>query len=337
MQIYPNYSLKALNTFGIEARAKFFVAFHSVDELIEVLQNPLFNRGNKFVLGGGSNILFSKDFDGVVLKNSILGIEVIAEDSNHVYIRTGAGVEWHQLVLYAVNKGYGGIENMSLIPGSVGAGPIQNIGAYGTELKDVLVEVEAIETGNNKYHTFTNDDCKFGYRDSIFKQEKGRYIITSTTIRLNKVPVFNTKYGAIEEELKRMGVEKMSIKAVSDAVIHIRQSKLPDPKEMGNAGSFFKNPEIKKEQFESLKEMFPSIIAFDTINGDKKLAAGWLIEQCGWKGKRDGNVGVHVNQALVIVSFGNATGKEILDLAISIQKSVYEKFGVHLEMEVNVV
>jgi UDP-N-acetylmuramate dehydrogenase len=204
-------------------------------------------------------------------------------------------------------------------------------------LKDVLVEVEAIEIANCSHHIFTNEECKFGYRDSIFKQQKGEYIITSTTIRLNKKPVFNTKYGAIEEELKRMGVKRLSIKAISDAVIHIRQSKLPDPKVMGNAGSFFKNPEITNLQFDSLKDNFPQIIAFDTLDGNKKLAAGWLIEQCGWKGKRIGNVGVHANQALVIVSFGNATGAEILDLATAIQKSVLEKFGVLLEMEVNIV
>ncbi len=337
MHIHSNYSLRSLNTFGIEAHAKYFVAFNSIAELQNILQNPSFQKADKFILGGGSNILFSKDFDGLVLKNAILGMEVIAEDADHVYIKTGAGEEWHHLVLFAVNNGYAGIENMSLIPGSVGAGPIQNIGAYGTELKDVLVEVEAIEVTNGKLHKFTNEECKFGYRDSIFKKEKGKYIITSTVIRLNKEPTFNTKYGAIEEELKRMSVEKITLKAVSDAVIHIRQSKLPDPKEMGNAGSFFKNPEIPKKQFDSLKNTSPNIIAFDTVDGNKKLAAGWLIEQCGWKGKRIGNVGVHAHQALVIVSFGNATGAEILNLATNIQTSVFEKFGVLLEMEVNIV
>jgi UDP-N-acetylmuramate dehydrogenase len=292
----------------------------------------------KFILGGGSNILFCQDYNGLILKNSILGIDIDAEDEKHVYIKTGAGEEWHHLVLFAVNNGYAGIENMSLIPGSVGAGPIQNIGAYGVELKDVLVEVEAIEIETGHLRRFTNEDCKFGYRNSIFKGEgKGKYIITSTTIRLNKQPVLNTKYGAIEEEIKRMGVNEINIKAISDAVINIRQSKLPDPAKTGNAGSFFKNPEISKEQFDNLKERFPTIIAFDTLDGNKKLAAGWLIEQCGWKGKRIGDAGVHPNQALVLVNYGNATGNEILTLANDILKSVFEKFGVELETEVNII
>jgi UDP-N-acetylmuramate dehydrogenase len=338
MNIQTDFSLKHLNTFGIDAIAKYFVEFKSVNELNEILITDDVKKMPKFVLGGGSNILFCKDYDGLALKNGIMGIDIDAEDENHVYIKTGAGEEWHKLVLFAVNNGYAGIENMSLIPGSVGAGPIQNIGAYGVELKDVLVEVEAIEIETGHLRRFTNEDCKFGYRNSIFKgEEKGKYIITSTTIRLNKRPVLNTKYGAIEEEIKRMGLHQISIKAISDAVINIRQSKLPDPAKTGNAGSFFKNPEIKMEQFDKLKEFFPNIIAFDTVDGNKKLAAGWLIEQCGWKGKRIGDAGVHPNQALVLVNYGNATGNEILILANDILKSVLEKFGVELETEVNII
>ncbi len=337
MEIRRNVSLKAFNTFGIDAKANYFVAFGSIDELREILTDEEYKTLPKFVLGGGSNILFCKDYEGMVLKNEIMGMEVIAEDENHVYIKSGAGEEWHKLVLFCVDNNYGGIENMSLIPGSIGAGPIQNIGAYGTELKDVLVEVEALETETGKLRMFSNEECKFGYRSSIFKMEKGKYIITATIIRLNKRPEFNTKYGAIEEELKRMGVSEMSVKAVSDAVIHIRQSKLPDPSESGNAGSFFKNPEITKEQFDKLKELFPHIIAFDTNDGNKKLAAGWLIEQCDWKGKRIGNAGVYKNQALVLINYGNASGEEILNLSKAIQQSVMDKFGVVLETEVNIV
>src|ERR1035437_559232 len=338
MNIQSNFSLKNLNTFGIDSTAKYFTEFKTVEELREILLDEDLKNIPEFILGGGSNILFCKDYDGLVLKNSIKGIDIDAEDENHVYIKTGGGEEWHKLVLFAVNNGYAGIENMSLIPGSVGAGPIQNIGAYGVELKDVLVEVEAIEIETGHLRRFTNEDCKFGYRNSIFKDEaKGKYIITSTTIRLNKHPVLNTKYGAIEEEIKKMGVNQISIKAISDAVINIRQSKLPDPNKTGNAGSFFKNPEIKIEQFDKLKESFLHIIAFDTVDGNKKLAAGWLIEQCGWKGKRIGDAGVHPNQALVLVNYGNATGNEILTLANDILKSVFEKFGVELETEVNIV
>ena len=337
MEILHNISLKPFNTFGINAIAKHFTTFSSLDELREILINENFKNLPKFVLGGGSNILFCKDYNGLVLKNDIKGIEVIAEDDNHVYIKSGAGDEWHKLVLFCVDKNYGGIENMSLIPGSIGAGPIQNIGAYGTELKDILVEVEALETNTGKLRMFSNEECKFGYRSSIFKMEKGKYIITATIIRLNKNPVFNTRYGAIEDELMRMGVTEMNVKAVSDAVIHIRQSKLPDPSESGNAGSFFKNPEITKEHFDKLKEAFPHIIAFDTHDGKKKLAAGWLIEQCNWKGKRVGNAGVYRNQALVLINYGDATGEEILNLSKAIQQSVMDKFGVVLETEVNIV
>jgi len=336
MQIQENISLKQLNTFGIDVAAKHFASFSTTNELEGLLQSKI--DGPVLFLGGGSNILFTNDVDGLVLKNNIKGIERVNEEEAFVYIRAGAGENWHQFVLYCIEHGWGGVENLSLIPGNVGASPMQNIGAYGVEIKDVFESLEAYHVHEKKFVTFSARDCAFGYRESVFKNKyKGQFVILSVTFRLRKQPVFNTSYGAIEQELAKMHITDISIKAISDAVIQIRSSKLPDPKVIGNAGSFFKNPEITNEHFETLKIKYPEMVGYPTPAGKVKLAAGWLIEQCGWKGYRKGDAGCHHKQALVLVNFGNATGKEIYDLSEAILQTVVEKFGVLLEREVNIV
>jgi UDP-N-acetylmuramate dehydrogenase len=338
MNIIENYSLRLLNTFGIDATARYFTAIESIDQGMEVLRSERFRSLPRLVLGGGSNILFRKDFGGIVLKNELKGIELVREDADHFYVKAGAGENWHLFVMHCIGQGYAGIENLSLIPGNVGASPMQNIGAYGVELKDVFHELEALNMQTLETETFSNADCRFGYRESIFKHEaKDRYMITSVTLRLNKKPVFNTSYGAIEKELEAMGVKDLSIRAISQAVINIRSSKLPDPAKIGNAGSFFKNPVVGMEKYESLKQQFPGIVAYRSSPTEMKLAAGWLIEQCGWKGQTYGDAGVHKMQALVIVNYGNAEGREIYNLSQRIMDSVFEKFGVELEREVNIV
>lgn len=338
MQLFKDISLKKFNTFGIDVSAKLFCEVFSKRDLQQILTIEIVKSEKILILGGGSNVLFTKNFDGIVIKNSIGGIELVYENENYVLIKSGSGVTWHDLVLYSIARNLGGIENLSLIPGCVGASPIQNIGAYGVELKDVFHELEAVEIISGDKKIFTASDCKFGYRDSIFKNEaKNQFIIASVTLKLNKHPVINSSYGAIENELKTMGVETPTVKDVSDAVIKIRKSKLPDPLVIGNAGSFFKNPEISKENFLRLKSTYEKIAAYDLPNGNVKLAAGWLIEQCGWKGKITGHTGSHKDQALVLVNYGNATGNEIFDLAKEIQRSVLEKFDVHIETEVNII
>lgn len=283
-------------------------------------------------------MLFTQNFGGLVLKNEIGGIEKIREDDSCVYIRAGAGIQWHQLVMYCVENNYAGIENLSLIPGNVGASPMQNIGAYGVEIKDIFCELEALHIEKGETVRFSLQDCEFGYRESIFKRKyKNQFIITAVTYRLNKVPSFNTSYGAIEQELERMGIQELTIRRISDAVINIRKSKLPDPAEIGNAGSFFKNPEISMTVFLQLKNEFDGIVGYSLENGNVKLAAGWLIEQCGWKGYRKGDAGCHAKQALVLVNYGNAAGSEIFSLSEMIIQSVKEKFGVELEREVNII
>jgi UDP-N-acetylmuramate dehydrogenase len=335
MQLTENFSLKPYNTFGIPVMAKYFAAFANADSLAELLETQ---REHHLILGGGSNILFTKNYNGFVLKNEIAGIEKINEDDSHVYVRAGAGVGWHEFVLYCINNNFAGVENLSLIPGSVGASPMQNIGAYGVEIKDVFHELEAYNVEGKKLVSFSKNVCAFGYRESIFKNKyKGQFVITSVTFRLNKIPVYNTSYGAIETELEKMGVQSPSIKAISDAVIHIRQSKLPDPKIIGNAGSFFKNPTIQNTQFEKLKTEFPNIVGYPVGENETKLAAGWLIEKCGWKGYRKGDAGCHEKQALVLVNYGNAIGDEILYLSEKIIDSVKLMFDVELHREVNIV
>lgn len=289
------------------------------------------------ILGGGSNILFTKDFEGLVLKNEIKGIELLHEDANYVYVKAGAGENWHQFVLHCISRGWAGVENLSLIPGCVGAAPVQNIGAYGVELDDVFLDLEAFHLKEKKMVTLTKSDCDFGYRDSVFKKKyKNEFAITSVTFQLKKKPVFHTSYGAITQELEKMGVKELSIKAISQAVISIRSSKLPDPVQVANAGSFFKNPEITKTRYEELQAEFPGIIAYPLADDKMKLAAGWLIEQCGWKDFRRGDAGCHAKQALVLVNYGKATGSEIYQLSEEIITSVMKRFGVILEREVNI-
>ena len=337
MKIEENVSLKPFNTFGIDAKARYFSAFRSESELEEILlSEPV--KQSMWILGGGSNILLTGNIDGWVLKNEIKGKEVLTEDENYVYVKAGAGENWHAFVLYCLQHNFAGVENLSLIPGNVGASPMQNIGAYGVEIKDVFYDLEAYNIDENKCYTFSLNDCEFGYRDSIFKNKyKDSFVILSVTLRLRKKPVFHTQYGAIEEELQKMGIQELSIQAISQAVINIRKAKLPDPSDVGNAGSFFKNPSVSQEVFLKIKETFPNVIAYPNKDGTVKLAAGWMIEQCGWKGVRKGDAGCHPKQALVLVNYGNATGKEIYSLSQEILDSVNEKFGVKLEREVNVI
>ena len=339
MQIRENISLKHYNTFGIDASAKYFAAFANVNELEALLQEDLVSKqSTRLVLGGGSNLLLTRNVNGIVLKNDINGIEVIKEDNEHVYVKAGAGENWHGLVMYCVEHGFAGMENLSLIPGNTGASPMQNIGAYGVEIKDVFHSLDAYHIADKKLVTFGLDECEFGYRESVFKRKyKGQFVITSVSFRLNKKPVFNTSYGAIQQELEQMGVKELSIKAVSQAVINIRSSKLPDPKEIGNAGSFFKNPQVPKEQFLQLQEEFPAIPSFPFDDANVKVPAGWLIEQCGWKGYRKGDAGCYPKQALVLVNYGAAKGDEIYALSEEILQSVKTKFGIELEREVNIL
>jgi len=338
MEIRENYPLKKLNTFGIDAFARYFTTFSTLQDLQQALADKKNKDLPKLILGGGSNLLFTTDFNGLVLKNDLKGISLVKEDTAYYYVKAAAGEVWHRFVLHCIGKGYAGIENLSLIPGNVGASPMQNIGAYGVELKDIFYELEALNMGSNEVETFSHSACEFGYRESVFKRKlKGQYVILSVTFRLNKVPVFNTSYGAIEKELEAMGVTEKSISAISKAVCNIRSSKLPDPAVIGNAGSFFKNPEISAAKESELKREYNALVSYPLENGNYKLAAGWLIEQCGWKGRTFGEAGVHKNQALVLVNYGNAKGREIYELSQQVLDSVKEKFGVELEREVNII
>ncbi|MCH2230665.1 MAG: UDP-N-acetylmuramate dehydrogenase [Crocinitomicaceae bacterium] len=334
--ISSNTSLKPHNTFGIEVNAKRFATFSSTEELISILKER--NNDELLVLGGGSNVLFTKDFDGLVIKNEILGFEIIDQDNDSVQVKVGAGEVWHDFVMKCIDLRFAGLENLSLIPGSVGASPMQNIGAYGVEIKDVFVELEAYHIGSGKTRTFSKEECQFGYRESIFKHEfKGQYIITSVTYKLSMSNKINSSYGAIQAELKSKGITRPTIKDISNAVIKIRSSKLPNPKEIGNAGSFFKNPIVDKSILEKIQNEYEIVPNYPGPEGKVKLAAGWLIEQAGWKGKTFENYGVHKNQALVLVNYSDATGGNILDLSTQIIADVFKKFGVRLEREVNVV
>ncbi|MES2134279.1 MAG: UDP-N-acetylmuramate dehydrogenase [Bacteroidota bacterium] len=338
MQITASTSLKPYNTFGIEASAKLFTAIRSVDDIHELLQHNDYKTNSHMILGGGSNILLTQNIDGLVIKNELKGIELITETENDVLVKCAAGEVWHEFVMYCIDKGYAGIENLSLIPGNTGASPMQNIGAYGVEIKDTFFELEAIDLETGKLTVFSKADCDFGYRESVFKRRyKDKFIITSVTFKLSKKSVFHIEYGAIKQELDNMGIADLSIKAISQAVINIRSSKLPDPKKIGNSGSFFKNPEVSKETYERLKQEFPDLVAYPLENRNYKLAAGWLIEQSGLKGYRAGDAGVHTLQALVLVNYGHATGKEIYDLSTKVLETVNAKFGVMLEREVNII
>jgi len=336
MKILTNYPLKKYHTFGTDVYANYFTEINTVDAFKKLQQTEVYKNNVSLILGGGSNLLFTKNYEGLVIKNNLSGIEVVKQDDDYVYVKAAAGENWHGFVLYCVNNNYGGVENLALIPGCVGASPMQNIGAYGAEIKDVCHQVNAIDTKTGEEKTFSNADCKFGYRESVFKHiYKNKYLITSVVFKLNKKPVFNTSYGAIEQELKTMD-RQPSVKAISDAVINIRSSKLPDPAKIGNAGSFFKNPEVSKQKHDELKEQFPNLVAYALNNGNYKLAAGWLIEQCGFKGKRFGDAGVHINQALVLVNYDKASGNEIYNLSQQILDALQDKFGIALEREVNI-
>ena len=340
--IHENISLLPFNTFGIDAKARYFAAFASMNELAETL--GAYGNNLRLVIGGGSNILLANDIDGLVLKNDIRGIEKQREDENYIYVCAGGGENWNAFVRHCVSNQWAGVENLLLIPGSVGASPIQNIGAYGVEAKDVIHEVRAYHINERANYRFSNEDCRFGYRESIFKQKyKGQFIITQVIYRLRKQPDYNTSYGAIAQQLEKMGVSALSIRAVADAVIAIRSSKLPDPSVVGNAGSFFKNPVVLQSMFDDLRTRFPEIVGYSNADGTVKLAAGWLIEHASppeggsWKGFRRGDVGCYPHQALVLVNYGNASGPEVWQFGQEIIASVAEKFGVILEPEVNIV
>lgn len=340
LTVQRGVSLRPYTTFGIEAQANYFADIASETDLNTLFQLNEFNELPLLILGGGSNLLLTQDFPGLALRLTLGGIDVVREDELHVYVQAGAGVVWHELVMYCVANNLAGMENLSLIPGTVGAAPMQNIGAYGVEIEQLFDHLEAVHIGTGEKRRFEHADCRFGYRESIFKHElKGQYIITSVTFRLDKTPTFHTRYGAISETLTEMGVtdETMTIRAISDAVIRIRRSKLPDPAEIGNAGSFFKNPEIPAAQFDQLKTTYPALPGYPTSNELVKVPAGWLIEQAGWKGYRSGDAGVHAKQALVLVNYGRATGHEILALAHQVQASVLEKFGITINPEVNII
>ena len=337
MQIHTNFSLKNYNTFGIEAKAKEFVTVHSTDELIEILQKHPTSK--KFILGGGSNMLLTQDIEALVIHLDLKGKKVIDENEDFVWVESQAGENWHEFVLWTIDQNFGGLENLSLIPGNVGTTPIQNIGAYGVEIKDTFVLCEAIHIETQELLVFTNEKCKFGYRESIFKNEiKDEFVITSVVFKLTKRNhKLNTSYGAIEAELEKQHIKNPSLKDVTNAVIAIRESKLPNPKELGNSGSFFKNPVILKSDFEKIQQNFPEMPHYVVSETEVKVPAGWLIEQAGFKGKRFGDAGIHKNQALVLVNYGNATGQEILEVSKNIQKTIFETYGISIEAEVNII
>jgi UDP-N-acetylmuramate dehydrogenase len=338
MLIHKNISLQPYNTFRIDVNALFLTEITSVDDLDEAFTRPEFMALPKIVLGGGSNILFTGNQRKVILKLNIPGIEIVRESGNNVWVRIGAGEIWHQFVLWCIEQNLGGAENLSLIPGTVGAAPMQNIGAYGVEIKDIFSSLEAYEIKSGKTLTFDGQQCKFGYRHSIFKGEfRDRFIITSVTLKLSRKPKFNIDYGTIRDTLDQLGNEKLSIRNISEAVIKIRQSKLPDPTQIGNAGSFFKNPIVEKLLFEALQLIHPELPYYSISDDWIKIPAAWLIAQCGWKGHKTGEVGVHENQPLVLVNLGKAKGKDVVDLSRLIQKSVQQKFGIELNREVNVI
>ncbi|MGE5399129.1 MAG: UDP-N-acetylmuramate dehydrogenase [Ignavibacteriales bacterium] len=338
MEIKSDYSIKKLNTFGLDVKARYFTVAETLSNFLELLDTREFREHPTLILGGGSNILFTRDFNGILVKNELKGITAIKEDEDSILIQAQAGEIWDDLVNYCVSRNYGGLENLTLIPGTAGASPIQNIGAYGVEVKDVIFSVEGIDIKTGKVQSFLNKDCRFGYRNSIFKQElKNRFIITSVVYKLAKNPRINLTYEALKNEFQDVNLNEITIGDVSETVKKVRRSKLPDPQVLGNAGSFFKNPEIDKEKFQALKQEYAGISGYQTEAGGIKIPAGWLIQQCGWKGKRTGEAGVYEKQALILVNYGNAKGVEILELSKKIQDTVLEKFGITLETEVNII
>lgn len=335
--VQQEIDLQALNTFGMQVQAPYFAVIRNAGECTHI-RSAIPEGYPVLPLGGGSNMLFTQAPHAFILKNEIKGIELLREDEQQVWLSVGAGEVWHDFVLYCVQHGYAGVENLSLIPGTVGAAPIQNIGAYGVEVKQVIETVTYWGLAEEQFKTLDNAACHFGYRDSIFKRElKGQFLVTNVVFRLSKTPHFNISYGNIKEELAQQGITELSLKAVSDAVIHIRRSKLPDPKEIGNAGSFFKNPEVPVGVYEGLKVNYPAIPGFVVSPETTKIPAAWLIEQCGWKGFREGDYGVHQKQPLVLVNYGQAAGKDIYTLSERIIRSVQEKFGISLEREVQII
>ncbi len=337
MELQYNFSLKKFNSFGIEANANKFIAVHNEAELKSVLEKHRTEK--KFILGGGSNMLITKDIEALVIHIDLKGKKVIEENEDFVWVESQAGENWHEFVLWTIGNNYGGLENMSLIPGNVGTTPVQNIGAYGAEIKDTFISCNTIRIDNQTKKTFKHNDCHFGYRESVFKNEvKDQYIITSVIFKLTKKNhTINASYGDISGELAKANIASPTIKDISNAVIAIRQSKLPDPKDLGNSGSFFKNPIILKTDFENILKRFPAIKYYEVSATEVKVPAGWLIEQAGFKGKRYGDAGVHKNQALVLVNYGNATGKEIVALSKTIQETIYQIYGIRIEAEVNII
>jgi UDP-N-acetylmuramate dehydrogenase len=338
LQIREKVNLKSYNTFGIEVYCDYFAEINSTQDFLDLIKTDIYKLNARLIIGGGSNLLFTQNFRGIVLKNNLKGIAVISEDEETVVIKASAGEVWHEFVLYCIAKNYGGIENLSLIPGCVGASPMQNIGAYGVEIKEVFEELEAYSMITGELKVFNKAECEFGYRESVFKNKfRNQFFIATVSFRLKKHSAVNTSYGAINLELQAMGVTSPGIKEVSEAVIHIRQSKLPDPKAIGNAGSFFKNPEVPVSTYNHLKAKFGDLVAYPLENGNYKLAAGWLIEQCGLKGFEQNGAAVHSKQALVLVNKNEAKGSDIYNLSTYVIEQVSEKFGVMLEREVNIV
>jgi UDP-N-acetylmuramate dehydrogenase len=339
MIIQENVDLRPYNTFNISVLARYFIVVRSIDEIQQVITSKIFRSSPHLILGGGSNLLFTKDFDGVVIKVELNGIKVVSENDETVTLYAGAGQNWHSFVLHCVDHDFGGIENLSLIPGTTGAAPMQNIGAYGAEIKDVILNVEAIDKSNGTHHVFINEQCQFGYRESIFKQHaKDKYFITGIHAVLTKRNhKLNINYGAIKDTLKIMGVSTPTLKNISDAVIQIRRTKLPDPTYVGNAGSFFKNPSVAGNMFDHLRQSYPSIPSYPSVDGLVKIPAAWLIEQCGWKGKTFDKIGVHPHQALVLVNYGGGDGEKIWELAMQVRDSVKNTFNITLQPEVNVI
>lgn len=337
MNIQSNISLKKYNTFGIDVKSKHFLELNTLEEALEFFHHHYDPSQKLLILGEGSNILFTQNFDGLLLKNNLKGIKKLSEDEDHVYIEAMAGENWHEFVQYTIRNNWAGLENLSLIPGNVGASPMQNIGAYGVEVKSLIEKVRAIEIKTANVVEFSAEECQFEYRSSIFKTtHKNKYFVASVVYRLNKKPIFHTSYGAIADELEKLPGE-LSIQKISQAVINIRRSKLPDPKVIGNAGSFFKNPIVEREKHQHLLEKYPEIPVYPISETHLKFAAGWLIEQCGWKGKDLGGYGVHKKQSLVLVNYGSAKGEDIYNLSEEIIQSVKARFGIVLEREVNLV
>jgi UDP-N-acetylmuramate dehydrogenase len=338
LQIKENVNLKSFNTFGIEVYCDYLAEINSIQDFLSLVQNDVYKSKNKLIIGGGSNLLFTKDFKGIIIKNNLKGIEIVSENENDVVVKVAAGEVWHEFVLWSLDKNYAGLENLSLIPGCVGASPMQNIGAYGVEIGEIFEELEAYSISDGTKKIFNKEECEFGYRESVFKHKhRNQFLITAVSFKLKKHPVLNTTYGAINSELQAMNVQTPGIKDISNAVIHIRQSKLPDPGVIGNAGSFFKNPEVSADKYAELKAKFETLVAYPLENGNYKLAAGWMIEQCGLKGYEKDGAAVHSKQALVLVNKNNARGEDIFNLSSYVIQKVSEKFGVSLEREVNII